>query len=194
MPEFMPSANNASRVASRRTSKRALRAGSASTRGAIAHAHPPHPHARPSADLSRVAAAAAAEGAGEENLASPPWDEREGLVFVKHAGLVSKIHWHHKGDYFATLVKGGANVMIHRVSKRSSQRIFRQQKTPIRAALFHPNRPVMFICTAAYVYLYDLQRQCLVKKLVAGGNSVTCIAAHAGGDNVIVGGSDGKLQ
>lgn len=151
------------------------------------------PHVQPSADLSRLAADADAEAVAE-NDAPPPWDERAGLVFVKHAGVVSKINWHHKGDYFATLVKGGANVMIHRVSKRSSQRIFRQQKTPIRAATFHPNRPVMFICTAAYVYLYDLQRQCLVKKLVAGGNSVTCLAAHAGGDNVIVGGSDGKLQ
>ena len=61
-------------------------------------------------------------------------------MFVKHAGWVSKIHWHHWGT-ICDAVKGGANVMIHRVSKRSSQRIFRQQKTPIRAALFHPNRP-----------------------------------------------------
>lgn len=77
----------------------------------------------------------------------------------------------------------------------------------------------MFICTSSHVYVYDLQRQCLVKKLFNGGQSMSCIASHAGGtssarvrtdnyfhsrliepvalfctgDNLIVGGSDGKL-
>ena len=69
------------------------------------------------------------------------------------------------------------------------------------------------------MYVYHLQRQCLVKKLFNGGQSMSCIASHAGGtssarvrsdnyfhsrliepvalfctgDNLIVGGSDGKL-
>ena len=93
-------------------------------------------------------------------------------------------------------------------------------RIPIRSVLFHPTRPIMFICTSSHVYLYDLQRQCLVKKLFNGGQSMSCVAAHAGGtvlwethtrfavvhpltilrltfsiagDNIIVGGSDGKL-
>jgi hypothetical protein len=39
----------------------------------------------------------------------------------------------------------------------------------------------MFICTSSHVYLYDLQRQCLVKKLFNGGQSMRCMSAHAGG-------------
>ena len=93
-------------------------------------------------------------------------------------------------------------------------------RIPIRSVLFHPTRPIMFICTSSHVYLYDLQRQCLVKKLFNGGQSMSCVAAHAGGtvlwethtpfavvrpltilwstfslagDNIIVGGGDGKL-
>ena len=121
------------------------------------------------------------------------WEEEEEVVFVNHHSPVIKVSWHQKGDYFATLVSGSTNVLIHRVSKKSSQQIFRQQKIPIRSVLFHPTRPIMFICTGSHIYLYDLQRQCLVKKLFNGGQSMSCIAAHAGGDNVIVGGSDGKL-
>ena len=125
-----------------------------------------------------------------------PWDTHTSgtLVFVKHAHKVTKVSWHHKGDHFATLVANGANVLIHRVSKKSSQRIFKQQKVPIRNAQFHPNRPIMFIQTGSYAYLYDLQRQCLVKKLVCGSNGMSCMASHALGDNLITGTSDGKLQ
>lgn len=124
---------------------------------------------------------------------SPPWHEKEGITLVKHSAAVVKVSWHHKGDYFATLVSGGHNVLIHRVSRKSSQQIFRQQRIPIQGVIFHPTRPIMFICTSSHVYLYDLQRQCLVKKLFNGGQSMSCIAAHAGGDNIIVGGKDGKL-
>ena len=154
------------------------------------------PHAEESKDLTATARASAGEtDVTLESDGVAPWDENNsGIVFVKHAFRVTKIAWHHKGDYFATLVKGGANVLIHRVSKRSSQRIFKQQKVPIRNARFHPTRPIMFIQTAAYVYLYDLQRQCLVKKLVSGGNQMQCLASHGLGDNLITGTSDGKLQ
>lgn len=58
-------------------------------------------------------------------------------------------------------------------------------RIPIRSVLFHPTRPIMFICTSSHVYLYDLQRQCLVKKLFNGGQSMSCIAAHTGGSVVI---------
>jgi hypothetical protein len=54
-------------------------------------------------------------------------------------------------------------------------------RIPIQSVMFHQSRPIMFICTGSHVYLYDLQRQCLVKTLINGGHSMSCIAAHPGG-------------
>mgnify|MGYP001249387844 CR=1 FL=1 len=121
------------------------------------------------------------------------WEDYKGAVFIGHQVLLSKVTWHQKGDYFATLVAGGTDITIHRLSQRSSQRIFRRQKINVRSVLFHPVRPVLFICTRSHVYLYDLQRQRLVKKMFNGGQTISCMAVHGGGDNIITGGNDGKL-
>mmetsp|Transcript_15594 Transcript_15594/g.37765 ORF Transcript_15594/g.37765 Transcript_15594/m.37765 type:complete len:453 (+) Transcript_15594:252-1610(+) len=59
---------------------------------------------------------------------SLPWKEKDEVVVVNHNKPVMKVTWHKKGDYFATLVSGGNNVLIHRISRKSSQHIFRQQK------------------------------------------------------------------
>ncbi len=45
----------------------------------------------------------------------------------------------------------------------------------------------------AQVRVYNLAKQELAKKLVAGGGLVTCAALHPGGDHVIVGSADTRL-
>jgi ribosome biogenesis protein ERB1 len=152
------------------------------------------PHAEVSADVRKPAAEASAVSDAASGGDCSSWDDKDGLVFIKHSGNVSKLSWHHKGDYFATLIQGGSGVFIHRVAERSSRRVFNRQKVPIRNVQFHPNLPVMFAQTSAYVYSYDLRRQTLVKKLVGGGNTMSCFATHSSGDHVLVGASDGKTQ
>jgi WD40 repeat protein len=59
---------------------------------------------------------------------TPKWAERSGMIFVLHSADVTKVIWHHKGDYFASMVSDGKHVMINRLSRKSSQQIFRHQK------------------------------------------------------------------
>mmetsp|Transcript_12091 Transcript_12091/g.46933 ORF Transcript_12091/g.46933 Transcript_12091/m.46933 type:complete len:209 (-) Transcript_12091:1149-1775(-) len=103
-------------------------------------------------------------------------------MIVHLASDVSKVTWHKKGDYFASFMIGGNNVMIHRMSRRTSQLIFRDQKFPIQSAMFHPYRPFMLICTRTCVYLYDLNEQSLIKKLSSGNQTLSCMAVHPGGN------------
>jgi ribosome biogenesis protein ERB1 len=43
------------------------------------------------------------------------------------------------------------------------------------------------------VRVYNLAKQALAKKLVAGGGVVTCMAVHPSGDHLIVGSEDKRL-
>lgn len=122
------------------------------------------------------------------------WEERNGMIFVSHSAAVIKVVWHRKGDYFASIVSDGKHVMIHRLSRRNSQQIFRHQKIPIRSVIFHPQNPLLFICTGLHVQIYDLQRQVLLRKLSTGTRRLSCMAIHSGGENIIVGSEDGKLS
>mmetsp|Transcript_12093 Transcript_12093/g.46948 ORF Transcript_12093/g.46948 Transcript_12093/m.46948 type:complete len:563 (-) Transcript_12093:1149-2837(-) len=128
-----------------------------------------------------------------KNSKLPEWKERDGEMIVHLASDVSKVTWHKKGDYFASFMIGGNNVMIHRMSRRTSQLIFRDQKFPIQSAMFHPYRPFMLICTRTCVYLYDLNEQSLIKKLSSGNQTLSCMAVHPGGDNLIIGTDLGRL-
>jgi len=110
-----------------------------------------------------------------------------------HVFLAFGIHPTLCRDYFASFMIGGNNVMIHRMSRRTSQLIFRDQKFPIQSAMFHPYRPFMLICTRTCVYLYDLNEQSLIKKLSSGNQTLSCMAVHPGGDNLIIGTDLGRL-
>mmetsp|Transcript_6843 Transcript_6843/g.18604 ORF Transcript_6843/g.18604 Transcript_6843/m.18604 type:complete len:486 (+) Transcript_6843:232-1689(+) len=117
-----------------------------------------------------------------ENSRMPEWKEGDSGVTVHLASDVSKVTWHKKGDYFASLITGGSNVMIHRMSRRTSQLIFHEQKYSIQSAMFHPHRPFMLVCTRSCVYLYDLHQQRLIKKLSSGTQTLSCMAVHPGGN------------
>lgn len=118
------------------------------------------------------------------------------LVCVSHFKTLSKVTWHAKGDYFATLVPDGDNrsVIIHQLSKWRSQLPFTKSKGLVQSVLFHPIRPYLFVATQKNIRVYDLVKQVLAKKLQSYTKWISSMAIHPGGDNLIVGTYDKKVQ
>lgn len=77
-------------------------------------------------------------------------------------------------------------VLVHQLSKRASQNPFRKNRGRVVRVAFHPSKPFFLVATQTHVRVYNLARQALAKKLIAGGG-VTCLAVHPSGDHVIVG-------
>jgi len=120
----------------------------------------------------------------------------EALVVLKFFKSVKQIEWHVKGDYFATVLPDGANrsVLIHQLSKRRSQIPFSKSKGLVQTVLFHPIRPYLFVATQRHVRIYNLTKQELTKKLMTGSKWISSLAVHPGGDNVLVGTFDKRVQ
>jgi len=118
------------------------------------------------------------------------------LVTVDHFKPVKQVTWHAKGDYFASVLPEGANrsVLIHQLSKWRSQVPFSKAKGQVQCVLFHPVRPHLFVTTQRHVRIYDLVKQELTRKLQSGAKWISSIAIHPGGDNVLVGTFDKKVQ
>lgn len=51
---------------------------------------------------------------------------------------------------------------------------------------FHPGKPFLFVATQNHVRIYNLAKQALAKKLLAG-SGLSCMAVHPSGDHVIIG-------
>ena len=120
----------------------------------------------------------------------------EALVVLKFFKPVKQVEWHVKGDYFATVHPEGANrsVLIHQLSKRRSQIPFSKAKGLVQTVLFHPVRPYLFVATQRHVRVYNLAKQELAKKLMTGSKWISSLAIHPGGDNVLVGTFDKRVQ
>ncbi|KAJ3181114.1 Ribosome biogenesis protein 1 [Gaertneriomyces sp. JEL0708] len=116
-------------------------------------------------------------------------------VQLKFDRNVTYLTWHRKGDYFATVSPDGASksVLIHQLSKRSSQNPFRKAKGLVQRVLFHPSKPFFFVATQRYVRVYNLMKQELSKRLQSGAKWISSMDIHPGGDNVIVGTYDKRL-
>lgn len=110
---------------------------------------------------------------------------------------VTYIRWHRKGDYFVTVCPkaGAASVLIHQLSKASSQQPF--GKAPkggdVQCACFHPNKPFLFVATPQHVRVYHLIKQAMVKRLLSGCRWISSIDVHPSGDHVIIGSLDRRL-
>ena len=78
-------------------------------------------------------------------------------------------------------------VLVHQLSKKSTQNPFRRSRGRVVRVSFHPAKPFFFVATLNHVFVYNLAKQELVKKLQAGSSSIADIAVHPSGDHVIVG-------
>lgn len=142
------------------------------------------------------------ESGGSNEIKSVEWSKyasekyamgwRTKLVFSKP---ISYLTWHRKGDYFATLSPDANNssVLIHRCSTRLSQSPFKKSKGLIQRILFHPTKPFFFVATQRFVRVYNLQKQELTKKLLAGVKWISSLDVHPTGDNVLIGSYDKRV-
>lgn len=116
-------------------------------------------------------------------------------IILKHFKEVTQVHWHGKGDYFATVMPDGQNrsVLISQLSKRRSQLPFTKSKGLVQCVLFHPTKPYLFVATQRHVRIYDLVKQALIKKLLTNSKWISSMAVHMGGDNLLVATYDRKM-
>lgn len=117
----------------------------------------------------------------------------------------------------ATLEDGASRgVVVHQLSRRRSQLPFRRNAGRVQCAAFHPHRPLLFVVVSAprhfapscprarvtvsstcaqtqrAVRVYDLVKQELVRKLVAGAQWLSALALHPAGDNLLLASYDRK--
>ena len=99
-----------------------------------------------------------------------------------------------RGDYFATVAPDGAtqSVAVHQLSKQHSQSPFRKNRGRVTCTAFHPSKPWFFVATQNNVRVYNLAKQSLVKKLLAGGGTISSISVHNTGDHVLLGTEDNR--
>ncbi len=82
-------------------------------------------------------------------------------------------------------------VLVHQLSKQLTQNPFRKNRGRVVRVAFHPGKPFFFVATQTHVRCYNLAKQALAKKLIAGGG-ITSMAVHPSGDHIIVGSEVGR--
>ncbi|KAK9795607.1 hypothetical protein WJX73_008137 [Symbiochloris irregularis] len=99
------------------------------------------------------------------------------------------------GDYFASVAPTGNTqaILVHQLSRQLTQNPFRKNKGRVVKVEFHPSKPFFFVATHNHVRVYNLVKQQLAKKLVAGSGIITALAIHPSGDHIIVGTEDKRL-
>ena len=119
------------------------------------------------------------------------------LFYIKwKEGTLENVTWHSKGDYFATLNKnslGRSQVYIHSLSRLIHQTPFSKIKGNINAVCFHPSKPYFIVATNSNIFVYNLQKQEMVRKFVSNLNTITDISIHKNGDDILAGTKDGKV-
>ncbi|KAK9914855.1 hypothetical protein WJX75_001346 [Coccomyxa subellipsoidea] len=145
------------------------------------------------ASLQALQAPAKAAGGKGALCKWQPRADGEGLELM-HQHPVKHVTWHARGEYFASVAPTGNTqaVLVHQLSKQTSQNPFRKNRGRVVRTAFHPSKPFFFVATQNHVRIYNLAKQALAKKLLAG-SGVTCLAVHPSGDHVIIGGEDKRL-
>jgi len=111
---------------------------------------------------------------------------------------VQFLSWHRQGDYLISVCPQtshkGEMVLVHQMSQKKSQRIFRNPKAMIQCAKFHPTKPLLYIATQTMVKVYDLAKMACEKKYKSGFKWISSFDIHPKGDNFILGSYDKKVS
>ncbi|WVW82824.1 ribosome biogenesis protein ERB1 [Kwoniella bestiolae CBS 10118] len=150
-----------------------------------------------SAATTKIGAGKEIKGVESIKWVRPSESERERgvLVYVEVPGTPKQVSWHRKGDYFATVASDASNksVLIHQLSKHSTQSPFKKLPGQVQKVIFHPSKPHFFVATQRYIRQYDLATQTLVRTLQSGVKWISSLDLHPRGDNLIIGSYDKKL-
>lgn len=124
--------------------------------------------------------------------------EKDGVLFYMKwkQGTVKSITWHNKGDYFSSLSKnaqGKSQVFIHSLTKMTHQLPISHIKGNANTMLFHPSKPYFIVATNTNIFIYNLQKQEMVRKFVSNLGTITHVAIHKNGSDLIAGAKDGKV-
>jgi ribosome biogenesis protein ERB1 len=113
-------------------------------------------------------------------------------VVVLLSSAVKRVVWHRKGDYIATVCPNAPSgaVMIHQLSKRSSNCPFKKNHGQVQTVAFHPTQPHFLVANQRSVRVYDLVKEALLKKLEPGVKWISTVDMHPSGDHVVVGSYD----
>lgn len=108
-------------------------------------------------------------------------------IVIRCTKRVKHVNWHSRGDYFVSTQPDGQNasVLVHQLSKHSTQCPFKKSKGLIQNAKFHPYKPHLYVASQRYVRIYNLANQSLLKKLLPGVKWLSNFDIHPQGDNVI---------
>ena len=58
---------------------------------------------------------------------------------------------------------------------------------------FHPNKPYFIVGTNSNIFIYNLQKQELVRKFISNLNTITSLTVHKNGEHILAGSKDGKI-
>ena len=124
--------------------------------------------------------------------------EKQGILFYLKwtQGVIKTLVWHNKGDYFATLSKnaqGKSQVYIHSLTKMTHQLPISHIKGNANCISFHPNKPYFIVATNSNIFVYNLQKQELIRKFISNLNTINKISIHKNGNDLIAGDKSGKV-
>ena len=124
--------------------------------------------------------------------------EKNNILFYMKwkQGKLKNFIFHNKGDYFATLTKnssGKTNIFIHSLTKMTYQLPISHIKGNVNNFIFHPKKPYFIVCTNSNIFIYNLQKQELIRKFVSNLNTINQIDFHKEGSDLIVGDKSGKV-
>ena len=72
------------------------------------------------------------------------------MLRIEFDRCISRVVWHAKGDYFATMannVQNTSQVLIHSLSKHNTAKALSSAKGIVQAISFHPTKPNFFVAT-----------------------------------------------
>ncbi|PVU95024.1 hypothetical protein BB559_002848 [Furculomyces boomerangus] len=114
-------------------------------------------------------------------------------ITVDHSTPIKQLVWHRKGDYLGVVLPNSNTVLIHQLSKQTTQKPFNKMNGLVQKVCFHPIKPWFLVATQRNIRIYNLMQQNLIKTLMPGAKWISSLDVHPQGDNVIMGSYDKKV-